>query len=65
MTTVTTIVALIPVLASSGRGADVARAMALPIFGGMFVALLGLFLVPVVYSFMMERELQQNTENSP
>jgi len=49
MTTVTTLVALLPVLLSEGRGADVARAMALPVFGGMLVELVTLFVVPVVY----------------
>jgi Cu(I)/Ag(I) efflux system membrane protein CusA/SilA len=49
MTTVTTILALVPVLISHGRGADVARAMALPIVGGMTVELVTLFVVPVVF----------------
>jgi Cu(I)/Ag(I) efflux system membrane protein CusA/SilA len=49
MTTATTLVALLPVLLSEGRGADVARAMALPVFGGMLVELATLFVVPVVY----------------
>jgi Cu(I)/Ag(I) efflux system membrane protein CusA/SilA len=49
MTTFTTIAALTPVLLSTGRGADVARAMALPVFGGMVVELITLFVVPVVY----------------
>jgi len=31
------------------RGADVAKAMAWPVFGGMLVELLTLFVVPVVY----------------
>jgi Cu(I)/Ag(I) efflux system membrane protein CusA/SilA len=65
MTTATTIIALIPVIASTGRGADVARAMALPIFGGMFAALLGLIVVPVVYAMMKEHELSSNSENEP
>lgn len=50
MTTATTLIALIPVMVSEGRGADVARAMALPIFGGMLFALLGLYIVPVLYA---------------
>jgi Cu(I)/Ag(I) efflux system membrane protein CusA/SilA len=49
MTTFTTLAALVPVLVSTGRGADVARAMALPVFGGMCVELVTLFVVPVVY----------------
>ncbi|QDT67915.1 Cation efflux system protein CusA [Planctomycetes bacterium MalM25] len=49
MTTATTVLALLPVLMSSGRGADVARAMALPVFGGMIVEVVTLFVVPVVF----------------
>lgn len=50
MTTTTTLIALIPILISEGRGADVAKSMAYPIFGGMFFALMGLFIVPVLYT---------------
>jgi len=49
MTTFTTLAALVPVLMATGRGADVARAMALPVFGGMAVELVTLFVVPVVF----------------
>ena len=49
MTTATTVLALVPVLVATGRGADVARAMALPVFGGMVVELVTLFVVPVVF----------------
>ena len=49
MTTFTTVMALVPVLTSTGRGADVAKAMAWPVFGGMVIALLTLFVVPVVF----------------
>jgi Cu(I)/Ag(I) efflux system membrane protein CusA/SilA len=54
MTTFTTIVALLPVLYATGRGADVARAMAIPVFGGMVVELITLFVVPVVYCGFLE-----------
>ncbi len=49
MTTITTLVALVPVLASTGRGGDVARAMALPVFGGMLIEPFTTFVVPTVY----------------
>ena len=49
MTTVTTLVALLPVMFADGRGADVARAMALPVFGGMLVEPLTSFIVPTIY----------------
>jgi Cu(I)/Ag(I) efflux system membrane protein CusA/SilA len=54
MTTATTLAALVPVLVSTGRGADVARAMALPVFGGMLVELITLFVVPVVFCAFKE-----------
>jgi Cu(I)/Ag(I) efflux system membrane protein CusA/SilA len=49
MTTFTTLAALTPVLLSTGRGSDVMTPMALPVFGGMFVALVTLFVVPSCY----------------
>ncbi len=55
MTTVTTLVALVPILVSDGRGADVARAMAIPIFGGMLVEPFTTFVVPTLYSAYLER----------
>jgi copper/silver efflux system protein len=58
MTTVTTLVALFPILLSTGRGADVARAMALPVFGGMLVEPLTSFIVPTLYCAYMELKLR-------
>jgi Cu(I)/Ag(I) efflux system membrane protein CusA/SilA len=49
MTTATTLLALIPVLTSSGRGSDVMVPMAIPTFGGMTVAILTVFVVPTLY----------------
>ena len=49
MTTATTLLALLPILTSTGRGADIMIPMAIPIFGGMLVALITLFMVPVLY----------------
>jgi Cu(I)/Ag(I) efflux system membrane protein CusA/SilA len=58
MTAFTTFAALLPVMLATGRGADVARAMALPVFFGMFVELVSLFVVPVLYCGYMELRLQ-------
>ncbi len=55
MTTATTILALLPVLTSKGRGSDIMIPMAIPAFGGMLVALITLFVVPVLYSWVKER----------
>jgi Cu(I)/Ag(I) efflux system membrane protein CusA/SilA len=55
MTAATTILALLPVLASTGRGSDVMVPMALPSFGGMVAVLLTVFMVPTLYCLIMER----------
>ncbi|MCP4149245.1 MAG: efflux RND transporter permease subunit, partial [bacterium] len=54
MTTATTILALLPILTSTGRGADIMVPMAIPSFGGMTIALLTLFVVPVSYCWLKE-----------
>jgi Cu(I)/Ag(I) efflux system membrane protein CusA/SilA len=58
MTAFTTFAALLPVMMATGRGSDVARAMALPVFFGMFVELVSLFVVPVLYCGYMELKLR-------
>ena len=58
MTTVTTLAALIPVLAATGRGSDVARAMALPVFGGMLAEPFSSFIVPTLYSAYLETKMR-------
>ena len=54
MTTATTILALLPILTSTGRGSDIMIPMAIPSFGGMLIALITLFVVPVLYSWKKE-----------
>jgi Cu(I)/Ag(I) efflux system membrane protein CusA/SilA len=54
MTTATTILALIPVLTSTGRGSDIMVPMAIPVFGGMTIEILTMLVVPVLYSFVKE-----------
>ena len=49
MTTATTLLALLPVLTSTGRGADILIPMAIPVFGGMIVAMVSIFVVPVLF----------------
>jgi Cu(I)/Ag(I) efflux system membrane protein CusA/SilA len=59
MTTATTLIALLPVLTSTGRGADILVPMAIPSFGGMVVAIITIFVVPVLYSARMEWQLNR------
>ncbi len=54
MTTATTLLALFPILTASGRGANLMIPMAIPTLGGMGVALLTLFVVPVLYCWREE-----------
>jgi Cu(I)/Ag(I) efflux system membrane protein CusA/SilA len=57
MTTATTLLALLPVLTSTGRGSDIMIPMAIPSFGGMLIALITLLVVPVLYSWRAEFQL--------
>ncbi len=60
MTTATTILALIPVLTSTGRGSDIMVPMAIPVFGGMMIEILTMLVVPVLYSFTKELTHKSN-----
>ncbi|HUU21331.1 MAG TPA: efflux RND transporter permease subunit, partial [Phycisphaerae bacterium] len=59
MTTATTILALIPVLTSMGRGSDVMVPMAIPSFGGMLIEIMTMLVVPVLYCFGKEVSLRR------
>ncbi len=60
MTTVTTILALLPVLTSTGKGSDIMIPMAIPIFGGMVIDITSYFIVPVLYSWREELKLKKS-----
>lgn len=59
MTTATTILALLPILTSTGRGSDIMIPMAIPSFGGMVIALITLFVVPVLFGWKKEVQLKK------
>jgi Cu(I)/Ag(I) efflux system membrane protein CusA/SilA len=59
MTTATTILALLPVLTSTGRGSDILIPMAIPSFGGMFIESSSLLVVPVIFAWMKEWKLKR------
>ena len=64
MTSATTILALLPVLTSTGRGSDIMAPMAIPSFGGMTVVLVSVFLVPVLYCALAERSLTKKLSSN-
>ncbi|HEX3018973.1 MAG TPA: efflux RND transporter permease subunit [Chitinispirillaceae bacterium] len=59
MTSATTILALLPILTSVGRGSDVMVPMAIPSFGGMCFELLTIFQAPVLYCLLKEHNLKR------
>ncbi|GAB4512574.1 MAG: efflux RND transporter permease subunit [Allomuricauda sp.] len=59
MTTVTTVLALLPVLTSTGKGSDIMIPMAIPIVGGMLIDVTSYFLLPVLYSWREENQLKR------
>jgi Cu(I)/Ag(I) efflux system membrane protein CusA/SilA len=59
MTTATTIIALLPVLTSTGKGSDIMVPMAIPLFGGMTIEVLTMFMVPVLYSMWQEGRIKK------
>lgn len=62
MTTATTLLALLPILTSSGKGSDIMIPMAIPAFGGMTIALIVLFVVPVLYASREEYLIKRNSK---
>lgn len=63
MTAATTIIALIPVLTSTGKGSDIMVPMAIPSFGGMIIQVMTMFVVPVLYCMWQENRLKRELKN--
>ena len=64
MTTATTMIALLPIFTSTGKGSDIMVPMAIPTFGGMLVQVITVFIVPVLYCMWKEFQIKkQNDEN--
>ena len=59
MTTATTLIALLPVLTSTGKGADIMVPMAIPTFGGMLIQSMTMFVVPVFQCWWQEGLLKK------
>ncbi len=59
MTAAVAVIALMPVLTATGKGADVVVPMAIPSFGGMLLQVMTMFVVPVLYSMWKEKGLKK------
>jgi len=65
MTNATTLLSLIPVLWSTGRGSELMQPMVLPVVGGMIFDIVSLFSVPVFFTWYWERKLARAAETAP
>jgi Cu(I)/Ag(I) efflux system membrane protein CusA/SilA len=59
MTAAVAIIALLPVLTSTGKGADIMVPMAIPAFGGMIIQIMTMFVVPVFQSIWREGKVKK------
>ncbi len=55
LTTITTIVALLPIMFLKGTGAEIMQPMAIPSLGGMTIEMITWFIVPTLYSWREEK----------
>lgn len=63
MTTATTLIALLPVLSSTGKGSDIMVPMSIPTFGGMLIQVMTMFIVPVLQCWWREHALSVAMKN--
>jgi Cu(I)/Ag(I) efflux system membrane protein CusA/SilA len=59
MTTAVAVIALLPVLTSTGKGADIMVPMAIPTFGGMVIQSMTIFVVPIFQAMWREWEVKK------
>ncbi|TVZ26839.1 Cu(I)/Ag(I) efflux system membrane protein CusA/SilA [Gillisia sp. Hel_I_86] len=59
MTAAVAVIALLPILTATGKGADIMVPMAIPSFGGMLLQVMTMFVVPVLYSMWKEGKLKR------
>ncbi|HEX5743615.1 MAG TPA: efflux RND transporter permease subunit [Flavobacteriaceae bacterium] len=63
MTTAVAVIALLPVLSSTGKGADIMIPMAIPTFGGMIIQVMTVFVVPLFQSMWREWAVTNESKN--
>lgn len=64
MTTAVAVIALLPVLTSTGKGADIMVPMAIPAFGGMIIQVMTIFVVPMFQSMWRENAVKRNEKKT-
>jgi Cu(I)/Ag(I) efflux system membrane protein CusA/SilA len=61
MTTAVTVIALLPVLTSTGKGAEIMVPMAIPTFGGMLIQVMTIFVVPLFQAMWREAAVKKSS----
>ena len=64
MTAAVAVIALIPVLSSTGKGSDIMVPMAIPSFGGMIIQVMTMFVVPTLYCMWQERIIKKQLKSA-
>jgi Cu(I)/Ag(I) efflux system membrane protein CusA/SilA len=64
MTTAVAVIALLPVLTSTGKGADIMVPMAIPTFGGMIIQVMTVFVVPLFQSMWREWAVSRDSKKA-
>jgi len=60
MTTAVAVIALLPVLTSTGKGADIMVPMAIPAFGGMIIQVMTIYVVPLFQAMWREHAVKKD-----
>lgn len=64
MTAAVAIIALLPVLTSTGKGSDIMIPMAIPTFGGMTIQIMTMFIVPVLQAYWRETVIKNKNKKN-
>ena len=64
MTTAVAVIALLPVLTATGKGADIMIPMSIPTFGGMIIQVMTIFVVPLFQAIWRENAVKRDLKKS-
>lgn len=62
MTAAVAIIALLPILTSTGKGSDIMIPMAIPTFGGMAIQTMTMFVVPILQAYWRETVIKRQNK---
>jgi Cu(I)/Ag(I) efflux system membrane protein CusA/SilA len=65
MSTATTVIGLLPIFLTHGRGSDIMQPMAIPSVGGMAINLITLFIAPCLFCLVEEAHFRRRQQGEP